>query len=95
MFSRRVTARRANSLASLNPGFTVLLSMYFIARITVNKKALVFRLGLFYLLGAFMPFAELRAFRPDNAKLLALSVSVFTVLPCMGLPCSGNIPSGP
>jgi hypothetical protein len=34
----------------------------------------------FALLGAFMPFAELRAFRPDNAKLLALSASVFNVL---------------
>ena len=32
--------------------FTVLLSAYFIARITINKKAPVFRLGPFYLLGA-------------------------------------------
>ncbi len=32
--------------------FAVLLSKYFIARITINKKAPVFRLGLFYLLGA-------------------------------------------
>ena len=32
------------------------------------------------LLGAFMPLAELGAFSQRNAKLLALSISVFTVL---------------
>ena len=49
----------------------------------------------FALLGAFIPFAELGTFSWLNAKLLALSVSVFTVLPRMGLPHSSNSPSGP
>jgi hypothetical protein len=40
------------------------------------QKAPVVRLGPLALLGAFMPFAELMAFRPDNTKLLVLSISV-------------------
>ena len=44
--------KNANSFAFLIPDFAVLLCKYFIARITINKKAPVFRLGLFYLLGA-------------------------------------------
>ncbi len=43
---------KAKLLALLIPVFAVLLPKYSTARITVNKKAPVFRLGLFYLLGA-------------------------------------------
>ena len=44
--------KNATLVAFLNTGFAVLLSKYFTARITINKKAPVFRLRLFYLLGA-------------------------------------------
>ncbi len=43
---------KAKLLALLIPVFAVLLSKSFISRIAINKKAPVFRLGLFYLLGA-------------------------------------------
>ena len=55
-----------------------------------KAKSPLFRVGLASL-GALMPFAELRAFRPDNAKLLASLIPVFAVLPRMGMPCSSNI----
>ena len=51
--SRRVTQPANTKLLALSISvFTVLLSKYFIARITINKKAPVVRLGPFYLLGA-------------------------------------------
>jgi hypothetical protein len=69
-FSRR----EAKLLASLNPVFTVLLSKYFTARITINKKAPVFRLGL-RCLGAFMPLAELMAVQPERSQIVGFSKS--------------------
>jgi len=62
-----------NYLRCREAGFTVLLSKYFIARIAVNKIAPVFRLGLFYLLGAFMPFAELRAVQPGERETVGVA----------------------
>ncbi len=52
-------SREAKLLASRIPDFAVLLSKYFTDRITINKIAPVFRLGLFYLLGAFTPAVRL------------------------------------
>ena len=49
---RAFNRQKANSLAFWNPDFTVLLSKQSLARIMINKKAPVFRLGLFHLLGA-------------------------------------------
>ncbi len=47
-----LSRKNATLVAFLNPVFAALLCKYFIARITINKKAPVFRLGLFYLIGS-------------------------------------------
>jgi len=56
--------------------FTVLLCKYFTARITINKKALVFRLGLGSL-GALISLAELGIAQSERSQIVGFSNSRF------------------